>query len=47
VLVWSVAIAYDRSKPGPGAGFLGRFWDVNKYPGKRPAQARGVQLEFA
>ncbi|MEN5217924.1 ABC transporter substrate-binding protein [Pseudomonas pudica] len=47
-LVWSVAIAYDRSKLAQAPASWADFWDVSKYPGKRGLRKRAVyNLEFA
>ncbi|MFK8331709.1 ABC transporter substrate-binding protein [Pseudomonas sp. BJa5] len=47
-LVWSVAIAYDRSKLAQAPTSWADFWDVKKTPGKRGLRKRAVyNLEFA
>ncbi|MBM3103863.1 ABC transporter substrate-binding protein [Pseudomonas sp. V1] len=48
VLVWSVAIAYDRNKLAQAPTSWADFWDVQKTPGKRGLRKRAVyNLEFA
>lgn len=48
VLVWSVAIAYDRNKLAQAPASWADFWDVQKIPGKRGLRKRAVyNLEFA
>ncbi|MGE8395119.1 MAG: ABC transporter substrate-binding protein [Pseudomonas sp.] len=48
VLVWSVAIAYDRNKLAQAPASWADFWDVKKIPGKRGLRKRAVyNLEFA
>ncbi|MCP3752555.1 ABC transporter substrate-binding protein [Pseudomonas sp. SBB6] len=48
VLVWSVAIAYDRNKLAQAPTSWADFWDVKKIPGKRGLRKRAVyNLEFA
>ncbi|WP_166366173.1 ABC transporter substrate-binding protein [Pseudomonas akapageensis] len=47
-MVWSVAIAYDRSKLAQAPTSWADFWDVQKTPGKRGLRKRAVyNLEFA
>ncbi|MCT7036748.1 extracellular solute-binding protein, partial [Salmonella enterica] len=48
VLVWSVAIAYDRNKLAQAPTSWTDFWDVKTFPGKRGLRKRAVyNLEFA
>ncbi|BCQ68871.1 hypothetical protein PEQA60_28610 [Pseudomonas sp. Eqa60] len=48
VLVWSVAIAYDRNKLAKAPTSWADFWDVKQFPGKRGLRKRAVyNLEFA
>ncbi|MDR6711107.1 putative spermidine/putrescine transport system substrate-binding protein [Pseudomonas hunanensis] len=48
VLVWSVAIAYDKARLAQAPTSWADFWDVQKYPGKRGLRKRAVyNLEFA
>ncbi|PSS58554.1 ABC transporter substrate-binding protein [Pseudomonas sp. BBP2017] len=48
VLVWSVAIAYDRNKLAQAPASWADFWNVQKIPGKRGLRKRAVyNLEFA
>ncbi|QGW77455.1 extracellular solute-binding protein [Pseudomonas alkylphenolica] len=48
VLVWSVAIAYDKDKLAQAPASWSDFWDVQKIPGKRGLRKRAVyNLEFA